>query len=130
MSVNKVILVGSLGKAPELKRSKNDKDYATFSLATNKKWKSSTGEKQEKVAWHYVKVFGGLVKVCDFLETGSKIYLEGEIDYSDQDINGKKIQTASIVGSSISIIKGKNRLDKNNQMNNTAYAAEQSAEVF
>ena len=80
-SVNKVILVGNLGKDPEVKLV-GDKEVANLSLATSESWKDkATGEKKERTEWHRVVVWNEhLISVCkNYLKKGSKIYLEGQI---------------------------------------------------
>lgn len=82
MSVNKVILIGNVGRDPETKVVGNTK-IATFSLATGEYYKDANGQKQERVDWHNVSVFG---KVADFVEKfvkkGSQLFVEGRIRYS------------------------------------------------
>ena len=116
MSISKTILIGSLGQDPKIGQTNNGKDYANFSIATSKKWKDQQGEKQEKTTWHNISVWGNLVKVCNYLEKGSKIYLEGEIEYEKytDKKDGIEKQSTKIVASVIDIIKGKDR-DNNSQ---------------
>jgi single-strand DNA-binding protein len=111
MSVSKTILVGTLGKNPEIKTTSNGKMVANFSLATSKKWKNANGEKQEKTSWHNITCFDGLAKLCDYIEKGSKIYLEGELDYQEWDDKetGQKKYRTIINANAIDIIKGKAR---------------------
>lgn len=78
--VNKVILVGHLGAAPEIKRSQDGKALATFSLATSEAWRDkATGERRERTEWHKIVIYNeALVKVAEqYLKKGSKVYLEG-----------------------------------------------------
>lgn len=91
MSVNKVILVGNVGKQPEIRSSQSSgEELATFSLATSERWKDkTTGETKEKTEWHRVVVFSpGLIKIIkDYVQKGSKLYLEGSLqtrEYRDQ----------------------------------------------
>lgn len=82
MSINKVILIGRLGKNPDIRTTQDGKEIVSFSLATSETWKSkSTGEKQEKTEWHRIVIFNpGIVKVVkDYVKKGSKIYLEGTL---------------------------------------------------
>lgn len=81
-SVNKVILLGNLGKDPEIKSFQNGGKIANFSIATGETWKDrTTGEKKERTDWHNVVVNGdGLVGVVErFLKKGSKVYIEGQL---------------------------------------------------
>lgn len=83
MSINKAILIGNVGRDPELRRNAaNGHDVASFSLATNKTWRDkATGERKQSTEWHRVVVFAeGLVKVVeDYVRKGSRIFVEGEI---------------------------------------------------
>ena len=81
-SLNKVVLIGNLGRDPEFRSINESKEIATFTVATSDSWKDRvTGEKKEKTEWHRVVVFNeGLVKVIkDYLKKGNKIYLEGSL---------------------------------------------------
>ena len=81
-SVNKVILVGNLGKDPEVRRLNSGEPVVNLSLATSESWRDkSTGERKEKTEWHRVVVFNeNIVKVCEnYLRKGAKVYVEGSI---------------------------------------------------
>ena len=92
-SVNKAILVGRVGKDPEVRSMSSGDRVASFSLATAETWKDkSTGERKEKTEWHNVVIFNdGLVKVAEnYLRKGSKVYIEGAIQtrkWTDKDGN-------------------------------------------
>ena len=81
-SVNKVILVGNLGKDPEIRSTQGGTEIASFSIATSESWKDkSTGERKEKTEWHNIVVFNpqlvGIVK--SYVKKGSKLYIEGAL---------------------------------------------------
>lgn len=79
--VNKVILIGHLGADPELHRTADGRQLASFSLATSENWKDkATGEKRERTEWHRVVVYqDGLTKIAsEYLKKGSKVYIEGK----------------------------------------------------
>jgi single-strand DNA-binding protein len=81
-SVNKVILVGNLGRDPEVRSFQNGGKVAELRIATSESWKDkSTGEKKERTEWHTVKLFTeGLVNVAErYLRKGSKVYIEGQL---------------------------------------------------
>jgi single-strand DNA-binding protein len=81
-SVNKVILVGNLGKDPEIRRTQDGRPIANLSIATSETWRDkNTGERKEKTEWHRVVVFNeGLCKVVEqYLKKGSKVYVEGAL---------------------------------------------------
>ena len=94
-SVNKVILLGNLGRDPEIRSMQSGKKMASFSIATSKKWKDrNTQEQKEATSWHNIVVFNeGLVDVIErYVKKGSKIYVEGELStrkYQDKDGNDR-----------------------------------------
>jgi single-strand DNA-binding protein len=100
-SVNKVILVGNLGKDPEVRSFQNGGSVCSFSVATSENWRDkTTGEKREKTEWHNVAIFSeGLVKVASqYLKKGSKVYLEGQLETRKwQDKDGKDRYTTEVV---------------------------------
>ena len=94
-SVNKVILLGNLGRDPEIRSMQSGSKMASFSIATSKRWKDrNTQEQKEKTSWHNIVIFGdGLVNIVEnYVKKGSKVYLEGELQtrkWQDQDGNDK-----------------------------------------
>jgi single-strand DNA-binding protein len=90
-SVNKVILVGNLGRDPEIRSTQDGKEIATLAVATSESWKDrNTGERKEKTEWHRVVIFNeGLVGVVkNYLKKGAKVYLEGALQtrkWTDKD---------------------------------------------
>lgn len=80
-SLNKVCLIGNVGQEPKTGTTKNDKPWATFSLATSESYKNKNGEWQEETEWHTVKTFNERIcnLVTNFVKKGSKIYIEGQI---------------------------------------------------
>ncbi len=81
-SVNKVILVGNLGKDPEVRTTQDGKEIANFSVATSESWRDkSSGERREKTEWHRVVIFNdNLVNITkNYLKKGAKVYLEGAL---------------------------------------------------
>jgi single-strand DNA-binding protein len=100
-SLNKVCLIGNLGKDPEVRSLNNGGNVANFSVATSEKWNDkNTGEKREKTEWHNIKVFGdGLVKVCErYLKKGAKVYIEGKMQTRKwQDQSGNDRYTTEVV---------------------------------
>jgi len=91
MSVNKVILIGNLGRDPEIRSLSSGDKLANLRIATSETWKDKqTGERKEKTEWHSVVIFNEhLVKVCEnYLRKGSKVYVEGQLQtrkWTDQD---------------------------------------------
>ena len=81
-SLNKVTLIGNLGKDPEIRSTNDGRELANFSIATTESWKDKvTGEKKEKTEWHKIVVFSeGLVRVIkSYVKKGSKLYIEGQL---------------------------------------------------
>jgi single-strand DNA-binding protein len=100
-SVNKVILVGNLGKDPEIRRTQDGRPVATLTLATSESWRDkSSGERKEKTEWHRVIVFSeGLCKVAEqYLKKGSKVYVEGSLQTRKwQDKDGQDRYSTEVV---------------------------------
>ena len=94
-SVNKVILVGNLGRDPEIKSMPSGSSIANLSIATSENWRDkNSGERKEKTEWHRVVVFSeGLVRIVEqYLKKGSKVYIEGQLEtrkWQDKDGNDK-----------------------------------------
>lgn len=97
--INKVILVGNLGKDPELRYTPNGTAVASFPLATSSRWKNSSGEFQEKTEWHRIIAWGRQAEVCnEYLKKGSQVYVEGRIQYrSFDDKDGNKRFVTEII---------------------------------
>lgn len=100
-SVNKVILVGNLGKDPESRSFANGGKVVSFSVATSENWKDkSSGERKDKTEWHNVSIFSeGLARVAEqYLKKGSKVYLEGQLETRKwQDQSGNDRYTTDVV---------------------------------
>jgi len=95
-SVNKVILVGNLGRDPEVRRMNSGDPVVSFSVATTESWRDkATGERKERTEWHNVVIFNeALGKIAEqYCKKGSKVYLEGQLqtrEYTDRDGNQRK----------------------------------------
>jgi len=98
-SVNKAILIGNLGKDPELRYTSGGVAVASFSVATNESWKDPEGNTQERTQWHNIVAWRKLAEICgEYLKKGSRIYLEGRLQYrSYDDKNGVKRYVTEIV---------------------------------
>src|SRR5688572_18097908 len=101
-SVNRVILIGNLGKDPEIRYTQSGEPIANFSLATNEAWTDKSGQKQERTEWHRVEIFGKAAQVArDYLSKGRQVYLEGSIRYdewTDKDGNKKYMTKIRVSG--------------------------------
>ena len=100
-SINKVILVGNLGKDPEIRRTQDGRPIANLRVATTETWRDkATGEKRERTEWHSVVIFSeGLCRVAEqYLKKGSKVYLEGQLQTRKwQDQSGQDRYTTEVV---------------------------------
>jgi single-strand DNA-binding protein len=104
--VNKVILIGNLGKDPEMRYLPNGDPVVKFPLATGAKWKDKNGQFQERTDWHNIVAFRRQAEVCnEYLKKGSPVYVEGRIQtrsYDDRDGNKKWI--TEIIAQSIQML--------------------------
>lgn len=89
--INKVILVGRLGKDPEVRSTPSGVTVTKFSLATDERYTDKSGEKQEKTQWHNIKALGRLGEICgQYLRKGKLVYIEGSIQYDQYEKDGQK----------------------------------------
>ena len=97
--INKVILVGNLGREPDIKFTGDGKAIANLAVATNESWTDkTTGQKVENTEWHRVVVFGQLADICQrYLHKGSKVYLEGKLQTRKWDKEGVTQYTTEVV---------------------------------
>jgi single-strand DNA-binding protein len=104
--VNKVILLGNVGKDPEVKYFDNDVAVASFSLATSETYKDKSGQKQTKTEWHNIVAWRWLGKLAEnYIKKGSQIYVEGKLTTrSWDDKDGNKRYTTEIVANSIQLL--------------------------
>ncbi len=98
-SVNKVILVGNLGRDPEVRYTPDNSAITNISVATTDTWKDKSGEKQERTEWHRVAFFGKLAEIAgEYLKKGSQVYVEGRLQTRKwQDKEGQDRYTTEIV---------------------------------
>lgn len=98
-SVNKVILIGNLGKDPELRYTSGGVAVATFSIATNESWKDPDGNLQERTQWHNIVAWRKLAEICgEYLKKGGKVYVEGRLQHRNyDDKNGVKRYVTEVV---------------------------------
>jgi single-strand DNA-binding protein len=99
-SVNKVILVGNLGKDPEIRRTQDGRPIANLSIATSETWRDKgTGERKEKTEWHRVVIFNeNIAKVAEqYLKKGSTVYIEGQLQTRKYEQNGVEKYSTEIV---------------------------------
>ncbi len=106
MSINKVILVGNLGKDPEVKQTGTGKAMATFTLATSDRFKDKQGVQQERTEWHNIVAWGPLAEICGkYLHKGKQVYIEGKIQNRSYDGNdGNKRYVSEIVANEMHML--------------------------
>ena len=108
-SVNKAILIGNLGKDPELRYTPSGQAVASFSIATTRKWRDNEGQMQEQTDWHNIVVWGKQAENAnEYLRKGSPVYIEGRIQnrsYDDKD--GNKRYISEVVALTVQYLGGK-----------------------
>lgn len=109
--INKVILIGNLGKDPEVQRFENGTKKVSFSLATTEAFKGKDGEKTTHTEWHNIVLWRGLADVAEnYLKKGNSIYLEGRIRRREwEDKEGQKRHTYEIMGDVMQMLGGSRR---------------------
>jgi single-strand DNA-binding protein len=107
--VNKAIIIGTLGKDPEVRYAQDGKAITNITVATNETWKDKDGKQQDRAEWHRVVFFGKLAEIAgEYLKKGSQVYLEGSIrtrKWQGQD--GKDNYTTEIVADQMQMLGGK-----------------------
>jgi single-strand DNA-binding protein len=108
-SINKVMLIGNLGKDPEIRYMPSGDAIANLTLATTENWKDKAGEKQEKTEWHRVSMFGRLAEIAgEYLKKGSAVYIEGKLQTRKwQDKDGNDRYTTEIVANEMKMLGGR-----------------------
>lgn len=108
-SVNKVILVGNLGRDPEIRYMPSGDALASFSVATTDSWKDKSGQKQERTEWHRISMFGKLAEIAgEYLKKGSSVYIEGRLQTRKwQDKDGNERQTTEVVADRMQMLGGR-----------------------
>ena len=106
MSVNKVILVGNLGRDPEMRHTQQGRAVANFTIATNERWKDRDGQQQERTEWHRIVVWDRLAEICvEYLAKGRQVYIEGRLQTREwEDKEGNKRYTTEIVASTMQML--------------------------
>ncbi len=117
-SLNKVTLIGNVGRDPEIRTTQAGKKIASFSIATSGKWRTREGEQQERTEWHRISVFSeGLVGVIEkYIKRGSKLYIEGQLQtrkWQDQQGNDRYNTDVVLQGFSSQLIMLDGRRDGN-----------------
>jgi len=129
-SVNKVILVGNLGRDPEVKYMPNGEAVCNFSIATTDSWKDKSGAKQERTEWHNIVMYRKLAEIAgEYLKKGRPVYIEGRLQTRKwQDKDGNDRYTTEIIADSMQMLGSRDsggnddRPERNGAADNPAYA--------
>jgi single-strand DNA-binding protein len=108
-SVNKVILIGNLGRDPELRYTKSGQAVANFSLATNERWTDKEGAQQERTEWHRIVAWGKTGELCaQYLAMGRTTYVEGRLQTREyEDKEGIKRYTTEVIATNVTFLGGR-----------------------
>jgi len=105
--MNRIIIIGNLGKDPEVKEFESGNKVVNFSVATSEKYTNKAGERVEETEWHNVKFFGKLAEVCEkYLSKGSKVMVEGKMSTRSYESNGETKYVTEIVGQNMEMLGG------------------------
>ena len=107
--INKVILIGNLGVDPEIRRTQNGTQVATFNLATTERWRGQNGQTQEQTEWHRIVAWAKLAEICgEYLHKGSRVYIEGKLQTRKwQDNDGVDRYTTEIIAKEMKMLTGR-----------------------
>jgi single-strand DNA-binding protein len=128
-SVNKVILVGNLGKDPEVKFTPSGVPVAKFSLATNERYKDKSGEWQDRTEWHNIVAWQRLAEIVgEYVKKGSKVYIEGRLQTSswEDKQSGEKKYRTEIIANDLVLLGGRGEGDGESRSSRGASAAASS----
>jgi single-strand DNA-binding protein len=108
VGLNRVQLIGRLGRDPELKSIPNGKKVCSFSMAVNRRWKDKTGEPQEVTEWFNIEAWERLAQICsDYLKKGSLVYLEGRLQTDTYEENGDTRYFTKVISSNMQMLDRK-----------------------
>ena len=127
--VNKVILLGNLGKDPEVRRLDDGRGVANFSLATSETYKNKSGEKVTNTEWHNIVLWSPLSDIAEnYLKKGSQVYIEGKIsNRSYEDKDGVKKYISEVVGREITLLGRAQSSDSMNTQESTTQNNQESS---
>jgi single-strand DNA-binding protein len=110
-SVNKVFLLGNVGKDPEIRSTGSGKMVANFGLATSERYKDQQGNFQERTEWHNIVVYERLAEIVrDYVKKGSKLFIEGRLatrNWEDKEHAGRKVYRTEIIVNDLSLLSGR-----------------------
>jgi len=124
MSLNKVMLIGNLGKDPEVRYLDNNKVVATFTIATNENYTDKNGEKRTETEWHRIEMWDQLAKIAEkYLKKGSQVYVEGRIRTENwRDKEGNERSDKKIRVSGLTLLGAKQNNDGENVSRQTEHS--------
>lgn len=106
-SLNKAMVIGNLGRDPEVRYTQSGTAVATLSVATNERWNTAEGEKAERTEWHRVVAFGKLAEICgQHLAKGRTVYIEGRLQTRAWEKDGDKRSVTEIIAGSVQFLGG------------------------
>ncbi|MGH9599106.1 MAG: single-stranded DNA-binding protein [Terracidiphilus sp.] len=133
-SVNKVILLGNVGKDPETRSTASGKLMASFSLATSFNQKDQQGNWQEHTEWHNIVAYERLAEIVrDYVKKGSKLYIEGRIttrNWEDKEFAGRKVYRTEIILNDLSLLSGRDEGAGGSSRPSSAQSSQGSAAGF
>lgn len=107
-SLNKVMLIGNLGKDPEVRYTASGQAVASFNLATSEKFKNKNGEQEERTEWHRITLWSRLAEIAgEYLSKGKTVYIEGRLQTREYEKDGIKRYTTEIVGEKMQMLSPK-----------------------
>ena len=111
--LNKVMLIGNLGRDPEMRYTPSGRPVTTFSMATNRAWKTSEGERRSETEWFNIVAWGSLAEICNqYLKKGHQVYIEGRLQSrSWEDDEHKKHQTTEVVAKEMVMLGDRRKED-------------------
>ena len=124
--VNKVILVGNLGRDPETRYTQNGSAVTQFSIATSDSWRDkSTGEQQDRTEWHNIVCFARLAEIAgEYLKKGSKVYIEGSLRTSNWEQEGQKRYRTEVMARELQMLDSRaNGMEQTGEFSESSYAA-------
>jgi single-strand DNA-binding protein len=107
--VNRVFLIGRLGRDPEVRYTPSGSAVASFSMATNERWTDSEGQRQERTEWHNIVVWRKLAEICGkYLKKGGLVYIEGRLQTREwDDRDGNKRRTTEVIASNMQMLESR-----------------------
>lgn len=130
MSVNKVILVGNLGRDPEVRHTQGGKAVANFTMATTRRYRDRDGQMQEQTEWHRIVAWERLAEICtEYLSKGRQVYIEGRLQTREwEDRDGNKRWTTEIIAQEMQMLGRRGDYESSGSGSGPSSAGEPSGE--